>query len=116
MQYYLHFFGLRFHVVWPISVAVIGFLFALVALSPAIMYKTYTRPAIAWVGVIFLAPILGTVLYVLLGVNRIRRRAAVLRGQPPSYRSLAKPTRAEPAGDDLLPQGHGQLGALARLM
>jgi cardiolipin synthase len=36
------------------------------------------RAATLWLGIIWLAPILGTVLYLAMGVNRIRRRAILL--------------------------------------
>ncbi len=48
----------------------------LLAAAHAVLYKRDVRAAIGWVGLIILVPILGAVLYVLLGINRIRRRAA----------------------------------------
>src|SRR5689334_4572486 len=116
MEYYLQFLGAKIHVVWPVMVALVSFVFAVVASCHAIMYKRDTRATIAWVGVIMLAPILGTALYVLLGVNRIRRKAAVLRGQPVRFGSLARPIVAECASDHLLPPACASLAALARMM
>jgi cardiolipin synthase len=37
--------------------------------------------AVAWIGIAWLSPVLGSVLYVLLGVNRVRRRALTMRAQ-----------------------------------
>lgn len=50
-----------------------------VAVVHALLYKHEVRAAIAWVGVIVLVPVLGSVLYYLIGINRIRRRAVALR-------------------------------------
>jgi len=52
---------------------------ALTASSHVILHKTDTRAATAWVGLIWLVPFLGTILYVFLGINRIQRRAKVLK-------------------------------------
>lgn len=56
---------------------------ALVASGHAILSKEDSRAAVAWVGVIWLAPLMGSVLYLMFGINRIRRRAAELRGEMP---------------------------------
>jgi len=50
-----------------------------VAVVHALLYKEEVRAAIAWVGLILLVPMLGSVLYYLIGINRIRRRAVALR-------------------------------------
>ena len=46
-----------------------------------LIHKRDPGSAVAWIGVAWLSPILGSFLYVLLGVNRVRRRALSL---PPS--------------------------------
>src|ERR1700716_3857551 len=67
--------------VWPHLVAGLAVFITQVAASAhAVMYKRDSRSAIGWVGIIWLVPILGAVLYVLLGINRIKRRAITLRG------------------------------------
>ncbi|HEX6961274.1 MAG TPA: cardiolipin synthase [Lacipirellula sp.] len=52
---------------------------SLAASVHAVLYKRDSRAAVAWVGLIWLAPFLGALLYVLFGINRIRRRARSLR-------------------------------------
>ena len=47
------------------------------ASSHAILHKTDTRSATAWVGLIWLLPFVGAALYVFLGINRIQRRVPV---------------------------------------
>lgn len=58
---------------------VLDIVIALTASSHVILHKTDTRAATAWVGLIWLVPFLGTILYVFLGINRIQRRAKVLK-------------------------------------
>ena len=55
----------------------------------AVIYKRDPRSAALWLIVIWLLPALGPVLYVLLGVNRVQRRAAAparRHGAPPRRR------------------------------
>lgn len=70
---------------WPHLVA--GFVLAvqLLAAIHAVLYKRDSRATIGWVGVIWLAPLVGALLYALLGVNRIQRRAKMLRGDANYY-------------------------------
>jgi cardiolipin synthase len=46
----------------------------------ALLYKRDHRAAVLWVALIVSLPLLGATLYFLLGVNRIKRRATLLRG------------------------------------
>ena len=66
--------------VLPYAIPLLLGVLALVASGHAVLYKRDSRSVIGWVGLIWLAPLVGTVLYVLLGINRIRRRAQTLRG------------------------------------
>lgn len=54
------------------------------ASSHVVLYKRDSRAATAWTGLIWLAPFVGAFLYVLLGINRIERRAKLLRTDHPS--------------------------------
>ena len=67
---------------WPHIAAALITTASFVASAHAVLNKRDTRAAIAWVGVIWLTPLLGTLLYIWLGINRIRRRARQLRGDP----------------------------------
>lgn len=65
-----------------------------------ILYKRNERAAIAWVGLIILSPIFGSVAYLLLGVNRIRRRAVRVRPHASNpVASLAEPVLTTCRGD-----------------
>jgi len=73
--------------IWPYVTAVFQLVLALVASGHAVLSKRDTRAAIGWVGVIWLAPFLGVLLYVWLGINRIERRARALRADRPRPKS-----------------------------
>ncbi|MCP3136355.1 phospholipase D-like domain-containing protein [Pyxidicoccus xibeiensis] len=63
---------------WPHLVAVLTVLVSVLASAHAVLHKRDVRAAAGWVGVAWLVPVLGAVLYLLLGINRIRRRARSL--------------------------------------
>lgn len=62
----------------PVAVA-LTFLLSVIASAHVVLYKRDSRAAVGWVGLIWLAPVAGSVLYVLLGINRIRRQAVTQR-------------------------------------
>ncbi|MFW6387654.1 MAG: cardiolipin synthase [bacterium] len=65
---------------WPQITALLTITISVVTAGHAILYKRDSRATVGWVGLIWLAPVVGSLLYVLLGVNRVRRRATVRRG------------------------------------
>lgn len=65
---------------WPHAVAALTLLLAGLASAHAILNKRDTRATVLWIGFICLLPLLGPVLYLLLGINRVRRKAQSLRG------------------------------------
>jgi cardiolipin synthase len=81
---------------------------ALAASGHAIIYKREARSAALWLAVIWLAPAAGAILYALLGVNRVRRRAAALRGDMVRYRT--------PSADSAAPGPAAPLSQLASLV
>jgi cardiolipin synthase A/B len=68
-----------FETLWPHFIALITFSLSIAAAGHAVLYKRDTRAAIAWVGFIWFVPIFGSLLYFLLGINRVHRRARSLR-------------------------------------
>jgi cardiolipin synthase len=81
-----------------------------------LLRKRDSRAAVAWIGLIWLSPILGTVIYVLFGINRISRKARSLRRDQPRSEPLPiAPTTPELMWDTL---GHSaeHLDPLARLV
>ena len=63
---------------WPHIAATFDVLACLLATSHALLHKRDTRAATIWIGVIWTLPVFGPLLYLALGVNRIRRRAIQL--------------------------------------
>jgi len=63
---------------WPHLVAGLDLLAALIASMHALLHKRDPRAATLWLGLIWLLPVLGPVLYLAFGFNRIRRRAISL--------------------------------------
>jgi cardiolipin synthase A/B len=81
---------------WPHIAAGFDFLAALLASIHAILNKRDSRAALLWIGVVWLLPVLGPLLYLSFGVNRIRRQALRLRvGRAASGR------HAKPIPDDM---------------
>ncbi len=68
------------------TMTVFGILFALASIviplaasAHALLFRRDKRTTIAWIGLIWLTPFLGALLYVLLGVNRLRRRGGKIK-------------------------------------
>src|SRR5262245_54002399 len=68
-----------FSTVWPWLFVVLDLVVAVVASGHAVLTKKDSRAALGWVGIIWLTPILGALLYFTFGVNRIQRKARRLR-------------------------------------
>jgi cardiolipin synthase len=103
--------------VWHLALAAFIFLFALLACGHAVLFKRDSRSAIAWVGFIFMVPLLGAILYFVFGVNRLRRQAALLRGSLPRYRaSTSSPVCLPEELHHHLPNHTGHLNMLARVV
>ena len=68
-----------FWMYWPWLTSGILFLVATWATGHVVLCKRDSRSALAWVGLIWFAPIAGIVFYLLFGINRIQRKARKLR-------------------------------------
>lgn len=107
----------------PLLVAVAAVAIPALASYHIIVSKDDVRAAIGWAGLVWLVPFVGTVLYLLFGINRIRRKAARVR----RHRG-ASPPDAQPEGDSsvgpddgsalevLFPDASGAMKAQARMM
>jgi cardiolipin synthase len=62
---------------WLLAIADIGL--AVAATVHAVLWKRDSRAVIGWVGLAWLAPIVGPLLYFCFGVNRICRRGVTLK-------------------------------------
>ncbi|HEX9783976.1 MAG TPA: phospholipase D-like domain-containing protein [Opitutaceae bacterium] len=70
---------------WGMVVAAVTIFGAVAASVHAILYKRDTRATVLWVCFIWLAPVAGPICYLLLGINRIKRRASLLRRTGPRF-------------------------------
>lgn len=88
---------------WPLATTFLVVGVAVVLAGSVILYKRNESAAIAWVGLILLSPVIGSIAYLLFGINRIRRRAVRTRPGGQAERSTAQtgdaPVRA---GSDML--------------
>jgi cardiolipin synthase len=74
--------------VWHYLVLALTVLLSVIGSAHALLHKRDTRAATLWVGFILFAPLVGSVLYFILGVNRIKRQAALLRGNLKHFRAV----------------------------
>lgn len=99
---------------WQYLVAGLSVLLSVVASVHAVLYKRDPRSAVLWAALAWMVPLGGAVLYFVLGINRIRRRAAVLRGDLERYRATPHVAPCAPeALEALLPPPLGHLSGLA---
>ena len=110
---------------WMIPVApwavelLVGAIHVLLALGVSahiVLTKQDVRGAIGWVGLVWLTPVLGSVLYGMFGINRIRRQAGRMRlgktlrwTDPPGPKALPKREVTLPSG---IPPALRPLGTL----
>jgi cardiolipin synthase len=99
--------------IWPHLVATVTLLVDLAAAAHVVMYKKDTRAATGWVGIIWLVPVLGVVLYVLFGINRVQRRATILRG---GRKAIARKAAAPESVPGLVATHATHLITLAKLV
>jgi cardiolipin synthase A/B len=63
--------------------------------------KRDVAASVGWIGLAWLSPIFGSVLYLIFGINRVKRRANQLRDMHP-FRPAAERSSDGPSGDDRL--------------
>ncbi|MEW4569620.1 cardiolipin synthase [Tautonia sp. JC769] len=98
-----------------ILVTGLGILVSLVTTMHVLIHKKETRAAIGWIGLIWLSPILGAIVYVLLGINRIERKARALRRDRPSVHKLDPEGYTDALLHERLGPDRAHLATLARL-
>ena len=76
---------------------------ALLASGHAVIYKREARSAALWAIVIWVMPALGPILYLLMGVNRVQKRALRLRADMVRHRADPHAVPDEPTGTHLAP-------------
>ena len=96
---------------WPTWLALVLIVVDVAVSLHVVLNKRDVRAAISWVGLIWLAPVAGVLLYGLFGLNRIKRQATEIQ----RARRLVV-SRAEPVAPQWLrPIARPRLAGLARL-
>src|SRR5947208_1225133 len=94
--------------IWPWVIVAVHSAVVLIASGHVVLTKRDSRAAIGWIGIIWLTPIVGSLLYFSFGINRIQRKARILRSGQHRGRSKASREAAEEKalrraiGDDCL--------------
>lgn len=102
---------------WHFAAIGLGLLLSVWATAHAVLKKRDPRAAIAWVGFVWLVPLVGAIMYFIFGVNRIRHKAALLRRNLERYRAQAAQPECLPEElRDHLPDHCGHLEMLARVV
>lgn len=102
---------------WPHITATCAVFLTVFGICHVVINKKDSRTAVGWAGIIFLFPYLGALLYLLFGINRIKRKASQLRTK--SIRSFSEPKEPICSTKDLeniLPQESKHLIMLKKLV
>ncbi|NLE48449.1 MAG: cardiolipin synthase, partial [Sandaracinaceae bacterium] len=67
---------------FPALLSGVYFAGAIAASIHILIHKRHTRAAIGWLGLVWLSPLLGALFYLFFGVNRLHRKAVILRHGP----------------------------------
>ncbi|MBD9374141.1 PLDc N-terminal domain-containing protein [Rhizobium sp. ARZ01] len=101
---------------WPHFLVVLSIVLGTPAAIHATMTKEEVRAAIGWVGVILLSPILGAVIYYVVGVNRVRRKTlAFQRSGRVAKRGQHHPVHYDVADEAVHARYGGALAAMKHL-
>jgi cardiolipin synthase A/B len=104
----------------PVLVSILHVLGAIAVTVDAALRKRHVQSVIGWVGLAWLAPVVGLLAYLGFGVNRIKRKAAALAPREAWERSTGQKNhansngRGQPETNDVLDQ-RPALRGLARL-
>ncbi|HEY1412451.1 MAG TPA: phospholipase D-like domain-containing protein [Rhodopila sp.] len=83
----------------------IGLVLAIGVTVHILLTKREVASAVGWIGLVWFAPILGAATYLMFGINRVRRRARLLR--PPESDSGSLSERRSPGDETLDPLARG---------
>lgn len=97
---------------WTAGLAIVNFVTACSVTIHAVLWKRDSRAVIGWVGLAWLAPFLGAVAYVCLGVNRIERKARSIKQNErwKSTKVLKLSTHDKHSAEDLAREHHNLVG------
>lgn len=82
--------------IWSVAVLAVSLLLSGAVTVHAVLHKRDSRAVIGWVALAWLAPILGFLVYLILGINRIHRKASSLKLR----QAMRAPAALEPTSDE----------------
>ena len=88
----------------------VGFVLAVLVTIHVLLRQRDVASAVGWIAFAWFAPITGSLIYVLFGINRVRQRARMMR--PPAHRHAGRAAWPSPTDDDHLDpleRGIGQI-------
>ena len=95
---------------WPFVAGVLTVLLSLIVSAHILLHKRDVRAAIGWIGLAWLAPVIGSLLYLVLGINRIKRRGTEIHASMSQVRvplrlpsTLAPEMPTQPIDESLQP-------------
>jgi cardiolipin synthase len=101
---------------WPWLISTAAFVLHLVVSVHIIFNKRDSRAVVAWIAIVWFSPFLGSLLYYLLGINRIERRARRVRHQGRKPKPLADATGKLPVAETpALPKESAHFAHFVRL-
>jgi len=102
---------------WPHMTATCAIFLTVFGICHVVINKKDSRTAVGWAGIIFLFPYLGALLYLLFGINRIKRKASELRTKSIRTFSAQQETTCSAKGlENILPQESKHLIMLKKLV
>ena len=98
---------------WPYVAGALAFVLSLIVSSHVLLHKRDVRAAVGWIGLAWLAPVIGSLLYLVFGINRIKRRGSEIHA---SMDRISVPRKLPPTLAPQLPTApiHESLQPLAR--
>jgi len=102
---------------WPHITATLALLLTFFGICHVAINKKDSRAAVGWAGIIFLFPYVGAFLYLVFGINRIKRKASELRNKSiRSFRARNANTRSVKGLENILPEESKHLIMLEKLV
>lgn len=105
MNLFWHFIGEHELGIGTLLAGILHVALAVAASTHILLNKRDSKSAAGWIGLVWLAPLTGGLLYVALGINRIKRKAMRLRRKnaaASAETTLAKPPAAAPQYADFI--------------
>lgn len=100
---------------WHLAVGAFDVSIASVATLHAVVQKRESRTILGWVGLIWLAPLLGSALYYCFGINRIERRGRLIQNRIEGLRTEADEGLAQ-VEEQLFTQDFGDYSHLRQVV